>query len=327
MEWRAEDEMWLWMFSCQRGCEDNEKLRRQHRSSLADSAPDFTTPPRHSPPRVMHFSKQTISSDLQSSIKNPTVIQTTSPIALKRSAEMGSLLNAHLDQISLCATSISDLDFPSPKQFTTALLGAHDITSLIRDTEIHERALFSIAPPTSTSSGAGISFAPAAPPPPSSRQSLAPAALAKRNNNTGAVAAVLGKDLFLRVRDTSKPGDLDVQTLLEGASRLCAVYPLPGAAQEIERLRARHEQLTNNIAHYEGRVARNAVQLEGMKGSYSSSGGNHEVMEEKGGKETVLLTREELEREEKEVKVLEEKKRGLEERVNEMDKDLGGLMR
>ena len=37
--------------------------------------------------------------------------------------------------------------FPPPKIFTNALLQPHDITALIRDTEAHERALFSVPPP------------------------------------------------------------------------------------------------------------------------------------------------------------------------------------
>ena len=40
----------------------------------------------------------------------------------------------------------SDARFPRPKIFTNALLHNHDITALIRDTEPHERALFTLAP-------------------------------------------------------------------------------------------------------------------------------------------------------------------------------------
>ena len=70
-----------------------------------------------------------------------------------------TLLDAHLDQISLCSKSISELSFPGPKIFTNALLaGNHDITALIRDTEQHERALFSLAPPPLPKSGAGSDF-------------------------------------------------------------------------------------------------------------------------------------------------------------------------
>ena len=82
-----------------------------------------------------------------------------------------ALLDAHLEQISLCATSIAELpyvhcnllypsrligtSFAPPKIFTNALLQNHDITSLIRDTELHERALFLGSSTTSTSQARG----------------------------------------------------------------------------------------------------------------------------------------------------------------------------
>ncbi|KAL6414472.1 hypothetical protein AUP68_00995 [Ilyonectria robusta] len=80
-----------------------------------------------------------------------------------------SLISAHLEQISFSCQGIDSLpyvfqdvalrrcslanlnlrrnSFPQPKIFTNALLSNHDITSLIRDTEPHERALFSVPPP------------------------------------------------------------------------------------------------------------------------------------------------------------------------------------
>ena len=42
---------------------------------------------------------------------------------------------------------------------------------------------------------------------------------------------------------------------------------------------------------------------------------------------SIPLTKEDLEREEEEIKELERKKRGLEDRVTGMERDLGGLMR
>ena len=76
-----------------------------------------------------------------------------------------SLLSAHFEQIAISCQGIDSLpyvkdrpafkpptddqtcSFPPPKIFTNALLANHDITSLIRDTEAHERALFSVPPP------------------------------------------------------------------------------------------------------------------------------------------------------------------------------------
>ena len=140
---------------------------------------------------------------------------------------MTSLLSSHLEQISLCASSIAELPFPGPKIFTNALLSNHDITSLIRDTEHHERALFHLAPPPlpkarSTDFASSISSAPA------------PSAAARRQTGYGgrqpknkAVAAVLGGDLFQATRrvDTTgrQKGGIDVEVLLHGAEKLAAV--------------------------------------------------------------------------------------------------------
>lgn len=150
-----------------------------------------------------------------------------------------SLLSSHLEQISLCASSIGSLQFPGPKAFTNALLAPHDITALIRDTEPHERALFSIAPPpvpsktqvqqyTSSVSASVNTDLP--------RPALAPATARQPRRHT-AVAAVLGRDIYQRTRNgnaaqqnsryaTSRSGDkqdLDVELLLHGAEKLCSV--------------------------------------------------------------------------------------------------------
>ena len=120
--------------------------------------------------------------------------------------------------------------FPPPKIFANALLAQHDITALIRDTELHERALFSVPPAPrpadaarrrttmfTNDGGAGAAGAARAP---------------KRNT---AVAAVLGGDLVERIRRgggggvgsglgyRDHKGDIDVAVLLEGAEKLCGV--------------------------------------------------------------------------------------------------------
>ncbi|TKX21745.1 putative DASH complex subunit Spc34 [Elsinoe australis] len=249
-----------------------------------------------------------------------------------------SLLSSHLEQITACAASISELEFPKPKQFENSLLSQHDITALIRDTEIHERALFSIAPPPFPAKQDQTNFSGSTI---SGRPSVAPNASRAPKRNT-AVAAVLGRDLFRKVREADgssattsygsrnrAKGEIDVEVLLQGASRLCDVYPVPGAGDEIARLRARFEQLSANIAHYEDRVARNSKQLDGM---YARQGyGDDDVEEETGLEEdevkVPVMTKEDLEMEEREIRELERKKRGLESRVSEMEKDLGGLMR
>jgi hypothetical protein len=134
--------------------------------------------------------------------------------------------------------------FAPPRIFTNALLQNHDITSLIRDTELHERALFSVPPPpaapkhTDTAStnrrntifnpnGAGASISGGG----------ANAVRAPRRNT--AVAAVLGNDLVERIRrgggggagsglgyrkyDSTNKNEVDVESLLEGAEKLLGV--------------------------------------------------------------------------------------------------------
>lgn len=140
---------------------------------------------------------------------------------------MASLLSTHLEQISLCASSIADLPFAGPKIFTNALLSTHDITSLIRDTEQHERALFHLAPPplppkmSATDFGASMSTAAFM------TGSRRPVTQAPRQPRNKAVAAVLGGDLYQRTRKTEASGrakgHIDVELLLQGAEKLAAV--------------------------------------------------------------------------------------------------------
>jgi hypothetical protein len=136
-----------------------------------------------------------------------------------------SLLSSHLDQISLCASSISDLPFSRPKQFTNALLSHHDITALIRDTEQHERALFSIAPPPvpSKSQIQQISSTFTTP----ASRSIATSNTQRPPRRHTAVAAVLGGDLYRKTRTghsgKQSKGDIDVELLLRGAEKLCRV--------------------------------------------------------------------------------------------------------
>jgi len=154
---------------------------------------------------------------------------------------MSALLQSHLSQISLCATSIADLPFPGPKIFTRALLSpSHDITALIRDTEQHERALFHLAPPPlpAAKNVGGVGGAPGF-----GRESTvsgtgaatgggrrATQYTSARQPRNKAVAAVLGGDLYLKTRGAEAEqsrrgaaGDMDVEVLLLGAEKLAGV--------------------------------------------------------------------------------------------------------
>nr|XP_023908618.1 uncharacterized protein LOC112020291 [Quercus suber] len=248
-----------------------------------------------------------------------------------------ALLSSHLEQISLCANSIAELPFPGSKMFANALIATDDITALIRDTENHERALFHLAPPPlSKSIGSdGQNLMPAPAPSNTSTGNRRQTAYTGRQPKNKAVAAVLGGDLYARTRrpDLGKreKGDLDVEVLLKGAEKLIAVYPIPGVPDRISQLRRRHQQLAANIQHYEGRVALQQRELEDMNRPSSRAGQDIDEMEDLSALEDhesrVTMTKEDMEREEEEIKALERKKKGLEERVTGMERDLGGLMR
>ncbi|KAH6677371.1 DASH complex subunit Spc34 [Halenospora varia] len=237
-----------------------------------------------------------------------------------------SLLSRHLEQITLSADAIVSLPFPPPKIFTNALLSTPDITSLIRDTEPHERALFSVPPP---------------PPPPSSssnqfsesitnknrRQTVFNVAGGEVSTNPGtggsrvprrntAVAAVLGQELHGEVRRTEGKGEIDIEVLLRGVEKLNAVYEVRGVHERIHNIRAKYGRLMGSVEFYERKVQRWEDEDEGDE--------EGEEMEEEM---EVEVTDEDLRREEEEIRELERRKKELEERVTGMERDLGGLLR
>ncbi|KAH7081793.1 DASH complex subunit Spc34-domain-containing protein [Paraphoma chrysanthemicola] len=249
-----------------------------------------------------------------------------------------ALLDAHLEQISLCAASIAELPFAPPKIFTNALLQNHDITSLIRDTELHERALFSVPPPPTvpkhadpavSSSRRNTIFNPTGPGAGSSIAGGGANAVRAPRRNT-AVAAVLGNDLVERIRrgggggagsglgyrtyDGNSKNEVDVESLLEGAEKLLGVYPIPGAQDKIAAMRQRHAQVTASIDYYEGRLAEQTVQLGRLNR-------NRDFIDDDGDEtaeeapEALPLSEEDLRREEEEMRLLERKKRELEDRL------------
>lgn len=246
---------------------------------------------------------------------------------------MASLFASHLEQISLCATSIGELPFQGPKVFSNALLSQHDITALIRDTEAHERALFHLAPPPLPSKSAAQDFV-AGPPsgPAHSTSSRRTTVYGQRQPRSKAVAAVLGGELYQRTRKEGaavrQKGEVDVEVLLEGAERLLAVYPIPGAADRITQLRRRHQQLAANIAHYETVVGQQSVELARMnQPTYDDAVDIGDILDDEPTVSAPPMTKEDLEREEAEIQELERKKKTLEDRVTGMERDLGGLLR
>ncbi|KAK6065445.1 dash complex subunit spc34 [Seiridium cupressi] len=245
-----------------------------------------------------------------------------------------SLLSAHFEQIAISCQGIDSLPFPQPKIFTNALLSNHDITSLIRDTETHERALFSVPPPPPPAT----SQVPDPPKQPSRRQTVfnvASGEVTTSGSSTGrnagaprrhtAVAAVLGGGLHEQIRKSERgrhKDNVDVEILLEGAEKLCSVYPLPGALERIPVQRAKYSQHLNTLAYYEAKVAEQAETLGRMNKDIWSE---EEEENEEEQEESTILTEDDLRREEAEVRELDKKKKELQQRLRAMEKDLAGL--
>lgn len=158
-------------------------------------------------------------------------------------------------------------------------------------------------------------------PPPNSNRS----GPARRNT---AVAAVLGGDLHAQIvrRGGQGASDVDIEVLLQGAEKLCNVYPLPGALERIPAQRQKYAHQSNTLAYYEAKLAEQQEALERMNADRwadDEDEDENEVFEE----EAVGLTEEDLRREEEEVRELDRKKRELQARLRAIERDLSGLLR
>lgn len=247
---------------------------------------------------------------------------------------MSATLTSSLEQIGACTQSISELPFQGRGRFTNAILASRDITALLRDTQAHERALFRLAPQSlglnvsASASTAGNLVASGR----DRRSTFYDARLPKGK----AVAAVLGGDLYEKIQqqpDARSKGEVDVELLLQGAEKLANVYPIAGAADRIARLRRKHQQLQANIEHYEGRVVEQRRQLDKLNVTTAETYGadlddiDIEEPQSKPGASQRTDAGENWQMIQNDINELEEKKRSLEQRVQGMEKDLGGLMR
>ncbi|KAL1959548.1 hypothetical protein VTO42DRAFT_1583 [Malbranchea cinnamomea] len=238
-----------------------------------------------------------------------------------------TLLQNHLEQISASANAIAELPFPPPKMFANALLLEHEITTLIRDTEPHERALFSVDP---NQQRRGASRRATMHPGEGEKDSMARRIYAAKNNRSQSVVAqVLGGDMMQRIQrstmattNRSTRGDFDIEVLLKGAEMLCNVYPIAGATEKIAALRHRYRELSESIECLEARVAEQSAQLERMNFNYDAMDDMEPPKEQ-----SPHVTDEDIERELKEIRELEMRKQMLEDRVNGMERDIGGLLR
>jgi hypothetical protein len=140
-----------------------------------------------------------------------------------------------------------------------------------------------------------------------------------------AVAAVLGGDLHSRLTAGGAKGEVDVEIILRSAEKLCTVYAPPGAPEQIQQFRSRYGHDRNTLAYYEAKVSDQAQALERMNKDHWMDE-DEEAEAEEEGDDTDIITEDDLHYEEQEVRELDKKKRELQERLRNMEKDLGGLM-
>lgn len=225
--------------------------------------------------------------------------------------------------------------FPPPKIFTNALLGTHEITTLIRDTEPHERALFSLDPTVGKGSAGkndtpyGLHHGERSV---HGRKSIYATGPPVKQS---AVARVLGPDMLYEIRQTSGSasrgkGTVNVEVLLRGAEKLGEVYDVEGASAKISSIRQRHQSLAASVAKYQDLV----LQQQSKLNRFNSGSGYANLDDEVDGAapdsepaSTKITTEADIEAEEAEIRELEARKKALEDRVSGMDKDLEGLLR
>jgi uncharacterized protein YlxW (UPF0749 family) len=96
--------------------------------------------------------------------------------------------------------------------------------------------------------------------------------------------------------------------------------------ERIKALRERHQELISSVEYYEEKVAEQTILLDRVHHPRDSS----EVDASVPARDTHArdsYTPDDFQKEEEEMRELEEKKRTLEDRVSGMQKDLGGLRR
>jgi len=233
-------------------------------------------------------------------------------------------MKVHLEQINVSSAAIKSLPFAPPKIFTNALLHSTDIVSLIRDTDAHERVLFTV--PSAAHVPSSDTPLPH-PKPNKARMSVAP------TRNT-AVHSVLGGDMVRQLRQAGAGGvgggiggvamgEVDVELLLLGAEKLIGVYNIPGAAQRIESAREQFEHLTESITNYEALVEAQRSQLDLL---HRRPEDEPEVIEEL--QPEILhteITDEMLEEEEMKIRELESRKSELEVKIKSIDRKMNSV--
>lgn len=206
------------------------------------------------------------------------------------------------------------------------MLGGHEITALIRDTEPHERALFS------TDAGAPMQ---------DKRRSRRTTTFVSEDTRSfpfrngqrkqSLVPQVLGREALQELEaskgGSKRTGGVNIEVLLRGAEKLCAVYPVAGAAEKVASLRSQNQQLAESVALLEAKVTQQTTQLDNFSQGDSEFGHGSSKQPETSLTDAGPITEEDLQAEEDEIAALEQKKQRLENRLSGIDRDLVGLRR
>jgi hypothetical protein len=143
-----------------------------------------------------------------------------------------------MERLEEDAASLQHLSFKHPKAFVNALLSDRDITSLIRDAETHEQALFT-CPPTSDK-GAPVA----------TKQGLTKMRLQIRREAT----ALLGISRVSQAGNTTAAQSTDeagLSALLACVEKLLLLYPAQGVQAQVDMMRHKYARLTESIAALE----------------------------------------------------------------------------
>ena len=138
------------------------------------------------------------------------------------------------------------------------------------------------------------------------------------------VARVLGSEMLRKIQSSTQEGGrgrrVDIETLLQGAEKLCAVYHVPGTMDRINGIRTRHHSLSTSIADWEDKLTRQQSSMPRFGDAASRPG-----LDEQAADELRTTVEDNLEVDEDVLQKLEAKKKALEGRIAALDRDLGGL--
>ena len=78
---------------------------------------------------------------------------------------------------------------------------------------------------------------------------------------------IVGVDSGTNAHGSGKTEVVDVEILLEGAEKLCRVYPIPGAMEKIGEMHRKYLRLVHSIRRLERQVADQAEELKAYEPS------------------------------------------------------------